>query len=99
MDDKLGERLAAARKAVNLSQERACEALGIEKITISSYERGVRQPGLDVLVSMAKLYRISADHLLGLDDKKAIDGSGLTEEEYRLLTELVAEIADNNQAS
>lgn len=57
--------LRAARKAAGLSQTAVAEALGVEQVTISRYERGRRVPS-DVVVAMARLYGVSTDVLLGV---------------------------------
>lgn len=96
MEESLSERLAAARKAVGLTQEEAGYQIGTDRKTISGYETGYRQPSNDVLVKFAKTYHVSTDYLLGISDKRVIDGSGLNEDEYKAFSELIVAMSEKN---
>ena len=52
----LGERLADARRARNLTQQAAADALGVSRTTITAMEKGDRRPRASELVSLARLY-------------------------------------------
>lgn len=62
-----GERIAEQRKKLGLSQEELAEKLNISQKSISKYERGSRRPSYEVLVSMAALFGVTTDYLLGVD--------------------------------
>lgn len=61
------ERIAEQRKKLGLSQEELAEKLNISQKSISKYERGSRRPSYEVLVSMAALFGVTTDYLLGVD--------------------------------
>ena len=63
----LSSRLYLLRTANHLTQKQVAAALHVCRQTYSNYERGLRQPSLDILVSLAGLYRISLDDLAGKD--------------------------------
>lgn len=52
----VGERLAAARRARNLTQQHAADALGVARTTITAMEKGERRPRAAELVSLARFY-------------------------------------------
>lgn len=62
----LGQRLAAARQAHNLTQEQLADLLGVSQSNISLYERGVTRIPTDLVVKLATSLRVSSDELLGL---------------------------------
>lgn len=70
---RLGERLAAIRKALDLSQNEMVRHLGLSgKLTreeVSAYERGVQEPSLPTLARYAKVAGVWMDVLVddGLD--------------------------------
>lgn len=70
MKNKLGERLRELRTYRGLSQWQVSEILGTSKSSIAMYERGEREPGVQMLMSMAQFYRVSIDYLVGMTDKK-----------------------------
>ena len=56
---------------------------------ISAYETGLRLPSYDVLINIAKIFKVSTDYLLGMDNRQEIDLSGLTQEEITALKNLI----------
>ena len=62
------ERLKELRKHADLSQKRLAEILQTTNSTVCDWERGRCQPSLETLVELAKLFEVSADYLLGLED-------------------------------
>lgn len=68
---RLGEKLAAIRKAFDLSQNEMIRRLGLaDKLTreeVSAYERGVREPSLPTLLQYAKVADVWIDVLVDDD--------------------------------
>jgi Zn-dependent peptidase ImmA (M78 family)/DNA-binding XRE family transcriptional regulator len=60
-----GRGLAQARERTGLSQEAAAEAVGLNRVVLSYYETGRRQPPLGIVVALARLYGVSLPELLG----------------------------------
>lgn len=60
----LGPRIAALRRSAGMSQAQLAEKLKISPSAVGMYEQGRREPGVDTLVAMAKLFDISTDYLL-----------------------------------
>lgn len=65
---QIGRRLAAARALRSLRQIDMAEALGVNKFTVSKWERGLQLPDADTIYRICKLLDISADFLLGLNE-------------------------------
>ena len=65
---KLPKKLALIRKRLGLSQGDMVTALKLEKrynrVSISGYERGEREPPLPVILKYAQLVGISTDYLI-----------------------------------
>lgn len=59
------ERLREMRKARGMNQRDVEEALSLRPGTVSQYERGLREPGFDLLVAVADLFDTTADYMLG----------------------------------
>jgi transcriptional regulator with XRE-family HTH domain len=55
------------RKRKGRTQDEAAIALNLKRSTLSGYENGIAQPGIEVLVSFSKYYNISIDTLLKVD--------------------------------
>lgn len=81
-----GELLKSLRSSAGLTQKQLAEKLGISKNAVSYYENSLRCPSVDILIRLARVFHVSADHLLGLDrDIQAFDLSLLTEDEREFL--------------
>lgn len=86
----LGQRLKELRTKQNLTQEQLASRLGVRKSVISYYEAGTRCPSYEVLKSIARVFNVTTDFLLGVakPDNK-LDTSGLTEEEIAAVASVI----------
>ncbi|OAJ73962.1 XRE family transcriptional regulator [Brevibacillus sp. SKDU10] len=60
-----GQRLQKSRKKAKLTQEQVANKLGLDYSTISKYENDHSQPDNDTLITLADLYLVTVDYLLG----------------------------------
>lgn len=60
-------RIYDLRKERHLSQQQLADRIGVNKQTISQYERGVREPQFEMLGILCDYFNVSADYLLGRD--------------------------------
>ena len=60
----LGARIASLRKAAGMSQSQLAQELKISASAVGMYEQGRRQPSVDLLAAMAKLFSVSIDFLV-----------------------------------
>ena len=75
----LGEELKVQRLRCKMTQEFVAETLGVSRQAVSKWENGVVDPSTSNLLSLAKLYGISAEELLqNVEPRagKAEDGTG-----------------------
>ena len=75
----LGQRINELRIAFGWNQVQLAEKLGVSKQTISNWENENIQPSIEMLVRMAKLFHVSTDYILGLDDDSRMNVPGLAE--------------------
>ena len=68
------ETLSALRRARGLTQAELASRLGISKSAVSMYERGNREPELDLLESMADVFGVSVSALLGRQEDGRVNG-------------------------
>lgn len=59
------KRLSEIRKSRGLTQEQLADELGISSSTISSYERGIREPNLQMISDIADYFNVDQGFLLG----------------------------------
>lgn len=61
---EVGARLRMARRGVGLTQKQLAEALGVESITVSRWERGVTSPSLPRLRRIAEITETTVSDLV-----------------------------------
>lgn len=61
-------RLKDLREDNDLNQKELADVLGVHQTTYSSYEIGKLSLTADILIKLAKYYKVSVDYLLGLTD-------------------------------
>lgn len=65
MNIEMANRLTGLRKQHGLSQEQLAEKLGVSRQAVSKWERAEASPDIENLSSLAKLYGITIDELVG----------------------------------
>lgn len=90
----LSERIKELRLAMNVSQVKLADELGVSKQCVSNWENDNIQPSVDMLVKLAKYFNVSCDYLLGIDYQRVIDVSKLTDEEIAHICMLVKDLAN-----
>ncbi|MGL5859542.1 MAG: helix-turn-helix domain-containing protein [Angustibacter sp.] len=111
--DDLGAYLKEQRRTAELSLRQLAEAAGISNPYLSQIERGLRKPSAEILQSLAKGLRISAESLYVragiLEDRpehqRALTGAiladpGLTERQKNVLLDIYrAFVAENDRVT
>lgn len=69
MNIKISNRLVELRKKNGYSQEELADKLGISRQAVSKWERAEASPDTDNLILLAKIYNVSLDELLNVDDE------------------------------
>lgn len=82
----IGKRIKQARETANITQEHLSSLLGCTPQHVSALERGVKQPSLETLVSIAILLNVSADFLL--QDVLRVPASPVSDEIAMILSRL-----------
>ncbi len=62
------ERLKELRIEEGLSTRELAKRIGVSNMAISRWERDERTPNLEVVVEIAKYFKVSTDYLCGLED-------------------------------
>lgn len=92
-----GKTLKELRQKSGMTQKQLAERIWTSKATVSYYEQSLRSPSPEILVKLARVFHVSTDYLLGLDEKKqTLDVTDLTEEDIRLLEHTIELLRKKN---
>ena len=92
---ELGRKLRSLRLDRGLHQRQVAERIGVTTSVISAYENNIRQPSYEVFIKLARLFDVSADYLLGIDDnhdragQNLVSLDGLTPARISLVRQLI----------
>ncbi len=74
--------LRKIRKEYGMTMKDLADKIGVSESAISQYENGKREPGYETLIKLACLFNVSADYLLGIEEK---DDMSISEKDLELL--------------
>lgn len=96
----IGPKIKALRTERHMTQAEFAQRLGVTKSAVSSYENGSRLPSYDILLKIARIFRVSTDVLLGNSDNTSItlDVTKLTGQQVLLLSKLIEDLESGNIA-
>lgn len=92
-----GEKLRALRTDAGMTQAELARRLSITKSVVSYYELSERTPSPDILIKLADIFHVTTDYLLGIDHKKVIDVSDLTDEDMRFILVTIETLRKKNK--
>lgn len=68
----IGRKIKEFREALGISQQELADTLGVSRPTVSQIENGERKIYAEEIKKLAKIFNISADHLLNLEKEPAV---------------------------
>ena len=71
--------------------------LFVTKQCVSNWENGNIIPSVEMLIKIAKYFSVSTDYLLGLDDRRYIEITGLTEKQVTHIQQIIGDILEDKQ--
>lgn len=89
------ERIKALREARGWTQAELARRMNMTRNGINSWEQGLSMPSPPSLVDLAKLFSVSTDYLLGVENHSTVNVTGLNEEDVALLAQLAERLREN----
>lgn len=72
-----------------ISQVKLGEILGVSKQSVSNWENDNIQPSIEILMKLAEYFGVSTDFLLGFEEKRTLDVTGLSLEEVAHIQQII----------
>ena len=88
----LNERIRQLRQDRGFSQVDLAKRLNVTKQSVSNWENDNIQPSIEMLQRIADIFSVSTDYLLGRENRRYLEISGLTDEEIAHLQTIVSDI-------
>lgn len=84
-----GQKIAARRKELELSQEALGDKLGVSRQTVYKWESDLSLPDIDKLVALSRLFQVPVGWLLGVEEEPEPQSMDFSPEQLKLLEEIL----------
>lgn len=91
------DRIKQLREQAGYSQAQLAKRLDVTRSSVNAWEMGLSMPTTQYVITLAKLFHVSADYLLGLTASSSIVLDGYTQEEIELLYKLIRYFDDQKK--
>lgn len=85
----LGQRICELRTALGWSQVELAKRLKVAKQTVSNWENENIQPSIEMLIRLAKMFNVTTDYLLGLENIPRLNVDGLPSSVVAHISQLI----------
>ena len=79
----ISERIKELRARSNMSQVKLAKALNVSRSTVNAWEMDLSMPTIKYVIEMAKLFNVTSDYILELDNSNVISLSTLNEKQVK----------------
>ena len=91
------DRIKQLREQAGYSQAQLAKRLDVTRSSVNAWEMGLSMPTTQYVVTLAKLFHVSADYLLGLTASSSIVLDGYTQEKIEMLYKLIRYFDDQKK--
>lgn len=81
----IGNRIKELRIKRGYTQQSLGLRINKSKATVSSYEKDIQLPPLEVAIDIASVLNVSLDYLVGLDPEEGLSTKGLSQEQKEII--------------
>lgn len=85
----IADKIKALRISNDMTQNDVAKKLGITRSSVNAWEMGISVPSTMYIVELAQLFSVSADYILGLEQKMVLDISGLDDDSVKILNDMI----------
>ena len=89
------ERIKALREARGWTQAELARRMNITRNGVNSWEQGLSMPSPACLVDLSKVFSVSTDYLLGVEQLETVNVTGLDEKDVAMLAQLADRLREN----
>ncbi|MBS5343808.1 MAG: helix-turn-helix transcriptional regulator [Clostridium sp.] len=85
----LADKIKALRIRKGMTQSEVARLLGLSRSGVNAWEMGLSVPSTQYIVELAKVFDISTDYLLGLENTSTISVKGLSQKQVSALLDTI----------
>ena len=88
------DRFKELRTSYKYTQNEIADIFDVSVQAVYNWEKGIFMPTIDSLIKLAEFFSVSTDYLLGIDNKKYLDVSGLSTRQVAHLQQIVNDLKE-----
>lgn len=69
---EFAKRLKYQRLKRGYNQQQIAKVMKVSQVSVSNWERGVKEPNFSKLIQLSKLFGQTTDYMLGVSDKEGV---------------------------
>lgn len=85
----ISDKIRELREQAGYSQAQLAKRLNVTRSSVNAWEMGISMPTTQYVIAMSKLFHVSADYILGIQNAKSISLDGYTEREITIIRDLL----------
>lgn len=85
----ISEKIRELRERAGYSQAQLAKRLNVTRSSVNAWEMGLSMPTTQYVIAMCKLFHVSADYILGIQNEKTVSLDGYTEQEITIVCDLL----------
>lgn len=85
----LYDKIKTLREHYGLTQVQLAQRLGVTKSAVNAWETGTNSPSLSYVVKLAKIFGVSTDYLLGVNERLTVDITELDDLQTQAVTLMI----------
>ena len=93
----ISDTIKALRTSRNWTLAELARPLCVTRNGVNSWEQGLSMPSLSSIVELSKVFSVSTDYLLGVDELNVVNVSGLDKRDIALIVEIVERLKRDGQ--
>lgn len=91
----LADRLRTLREMRGVTQAELGRQLGLTRSSVNGWEAGIAVPSTSMIIELAKIFHVTTDYLLGMNNGNVLQANLLTEKEIATIAALIECMEEN----
>lgn len=93
----LADRIKHLRENSSITQAELARKLSLSRSAINAWEMGLSVPTSQYVVELAKVFNVSTDYILGINETSVISVKGLTDEQIEAVVNIIKCFQNSNK--